>query len=242
MLELSDGITLNFTFPRVHETCILDVTLMRTKRLPENNEVPCTTSHGAPQGLPRFPLEHVEDYADKLPPEWVRHEGLLMPMHEDEALCLHMNSCFEYPFAVKVAAGKICAVSGFAWIQGLQQGIRREPDGRIMTLQNYIVVPGQQWLDGFYDTPKSNTVRQFVAEPLGQGRTVEEKRTGKAKYGGLQIQVFPLRGDVWEKLLEEKARQMQKVPVGPAPLHMRNRPYGLGTGARLSQGVIQDKR
>lgn len=241
MLELSDGVTLNFTFPEVHETCMLDVTLMRTERLPEGDTVQCIRRSLSLQGVPRFPLEHTEDYADKLPPEWVKHKGLLMPMYEDEALCLRLESCFEYPFAVKVAAGKICAVCGFPWIQGLQQGVRRQPDNRIMTLQNYLVVPGQRWLDGFYESPESDTVRQFVAEPLGRGRSVEEERTGRAQYGGLQIEVFPLRGDLWETILEEKARQMQENNVPRAPVHMRMPSYGLAAGARLSQGVLQDK-
>lgn len=243
MLELSDGVTLNFTFPEVHETCMLDVTLMRAKRLPEDDTVRRIFRDYRLQSMPRFPLEHTEDYADKLPPEWVKHKGLLMPMYEDEALWLHLKSCFEYPFAVKVGAGKICAVSGLPWIRGLQQGIRRDPDEKTMILQNYLVVPGQHSFDGFYEDAERSIVRQFVAEPLGLGRTVEEERTGRAEYGGLQIEVFPLKGELWEKILEEKAQQLQRGNPFRGPLFMRTlRSCGLGAGARLSQCVIQDSR
>jgi hypothetical protein len=38
-------------------------------------------------------------------------------------------------------------------------------------LQDYIVVPGQQWLDGVADS--NGTVRQFVATPFGSGHSIE---------------------------------------------------------------------
>jgi hypothetical protein len=54
---------------------------------------------------------------------------------------------------VKIAAGKINAVSGEAWTAGLQS----EP-------QDYVVVPGQPWLDGF--SVGEGLIRQSASEIL----------------------------------------------------------------------------
>ena len=57
-------------------------------------------------------------------------------MDQSEALWIRFSA--SYPCAVKIAAGKINAVSGEAWTAELQSGP-----------QDYVVVPGQPWLDGF---------------------------------------------------------------------------------------------
>ena len=62
---------------------------------------------------------------------------------------------------------KINAVSGEAWTAELHS----EP-------QDYVVVPGQPWLDGF--SVGAGLIRQFVALPLGAGYSVEEQLTGRA--------------------------------------------------------------
>ncbi|KIW90985.1 uncharacterized protein Z519_08768 [Cladophialophora bantiana CBS 173.52] len=54
--------------------------------------------------------------------------------------------------------------------------------------QVYVVVPGQNWLDGICVAPR--VVRQFVAMPLGSGYTVEGQKTGKEKHGGLRIEII----------------------------------------------------
>nr|WP_213394460.1 hypothetical protein [Yoonia sp.] len=59
------------------------------------------------------------------------------------------------PVALKIGAGKINAVSGEKWGDGLS----KDP-------QNYVVLPNQPWLDGF--NVEKGKVRQFVAMPLGQ--------------------------------------------------------------------------
>ena len=60
----------------------------------------------------------------------------------------------DLPVAVKVAAGKINAVTGETWTAPLN----RNP-------QDYVVWPEQPWLDGFAIEP--GVIRQFVAMPLG---------------------------------------------------------------------------
>ena len=88
--------------------------------------------------LGRFPLRHVDDYADRLPVAWHRRGGVLLSMHQAEALWIEFDSETDYPFALKVATGKMCAVTGDAWVARLN----RDP-------QDYLVVPEQPWLDGY---------------------------------------------------------------------------------------------
>jgi hypothetical protein len=58
-------------------------------------------------------------------------------------------------------------------------------------LQDYIVVPGQRWLDGVADS--NGTVRQFVATPFGSGHSIEAQVSGIEAAGGIQIEVVPYR-------------------------------------------------
>src|SRR6185437_1813029 len=139
--------------------------------------------------------------AARLPAEQVCRGGVIMPMYQAEAAWL----CFwagggspSYPFAVKVAAGKIDAITG----EPLATGLTAEP-------QNYMVVPGQPWLDGFRIA--SGQVGQFVAMPLGQGYTAEEQLTGRAQWGGLQIVVHPMKAGRYESL---KRAYRERPPAG----------------------------
>jgi hypothetical protein len=106
-------------------------------------------------------------------------------MYQSEALWINFDG--SYPCAIKIAAGKINAVTGEAWKNDLSP----HP-------QDYLVVPDQPWLDGF--CVGKGLIRQFVAMPLGQGFTAEEQLTGKADIGGLQICVYPMKKDVHQKL------------------------------------------
>lgn len=95
-----------------------------------------------------------------------------------------------YPFAVKVAAGKRDALTGAAWWPKLR--------GNHMGLgQDYCVVPTQPWLDGF--VVDQGKIRQFIAQPLGKGLTVEAQLDGKEEFGGLQIQVYPMKGAEFDR-------------------------------------------
>src|SRR3954468_3823170 len=85
---------------------------------------------------------------------------------------------------MKVASGKINAVTGESWTAELQQ----KP-------QNYLVLPEQPWLDGF--AVRKGIIRQFVAMPLGAGYSVEEQVTGSADVGGLQLQLFPMKAEAY---------------------------------------------
>jgi hypothetical protein len=181
MVELSDD-RLRFSFPEVHRSAVLSVDFQRTLRIPDDNR-----DYPLPPGLEKFPMAHVEDHASKLPPDWVRRGGVLLPMYQSEALWINFSATFDYPFAVKIAAGKINAATGDAWTNDLSH-----------TQQDYLVVPTQPWLDGF--CVQKGLVRQFVAMPLGEGYTAEEQLSSAADHGGIQIIVYPMKKSVYEQL------------------------------------------
>lgn len=185
MIELSNN-ALRFQFPEVHAKARCTIDFQRTLRIPDDNR-----DYPLPPGLGRFPVEHVDDYAQNLPVQWVQHGGVLLPMYQAEALWINFDS--HYPCAVKIAAGKINAVSGKSWSNEL----RRSP-------QDYIVSSEQPWLDGF--NVAEGLIRQFVAMPLGDGYTAEEQITGGSEHGGLQVIVYPMKAEVYTKYFERQTK------------------------------------
>lgn len=174
--------TLHFDFTDTHgPQAKLSITLQRTLRIPDDGK-----THHLPPDLGRFPVRLVDDFADKVPSEWLDRGGVMIPMYQSEAMWLRFTT--NYKFAVMVAAGKVNALTGEEW-----------GDGKLAKKkQNYMVAPNQPWIDGF--CVEKNKVRQFVSMPLGDGYTVEEQVTGKAEFGGLQILVVPMKKSVFEKL------------------------------------------
>jgi len=160
------------------------VVFNRTIRLPEDGKV-----HALPPSLGPFPIHLVDDFKDKVPPEWVEHGGVFLPVHPREAMWLRFSGSTA---AVKVAAGMINAVSGKPWDPKLIAG---EGD-----VQDYMVAPSPQtWLDGF--NTGAGVIKQFVGMALGMGYTVEGQITGEEKFGGIQLLVVPPKpGKILERL------------------------------------------
>ena len=215
---------LTFRFPEVHPDATCTIDFQRTLRIPDDgNDYPL------PPGLGCFPLRHMDDYANRLPSAWARRGGVLLPMHQAEAMWLDFNCDTDYPFAIKVATGKICAVTGDTWAEQLN----RDP-------QDYLVVPEQPWLDGY--CVAKGLIRQFVAMPLGEGYTVEEQLTGAAEHGGLQIIAFPMKRERYEQMQRE-AEDLQgeyehdhSVAYGPPT----ESAMGLAPGGRMRQEIYDD--
>jgi ubiquitin len=91
---------------------------------------------------------------------------------------------------IKIYVGGVNAVSGESAVENAGTKLRRQhkfAEGG--SLQDYIVVPGQRWLDGI--ATSNGTVRQFVAMPFGSGHSVESQITGQDAVGGIQIEVTP---------------------------------------------------
>jgi len=193
MIELKRD-SLVFNFSNVHPEANLKIDFQRTLRIPDDGD-----DYPLPPGLGRFPLKHVDDFAGNLPQAWIEHGGIMFPMYQSEALWLNFNSEYiddndtDYPFAVKIATGKINAITGEEW----DNSLTKDP-------QDYLVVPEQPWLDGY--CVEKGIIRQFVAMPLGSGYSAEEQVTGKGEYGGLQIIAYPMKRKVFEKRFEKHDR------------------------------------
>lgn len=151
----------------------VQITFHRTLRLPDDG-----SDYPLPPSLGAFPLLKVADYADRVPEAWRKHGGVFFPMYQREACWLSFaGSAYHKPHALKVAVGKINAVSGERWHQRLDRGRGQN--------QDYLVVPKQPWLDGI--NSGNGRIRQFVAMPLGMGYTVEGQLTGEEVFGGIQL-------------------------------------------------------
>ena len=226
MIESHDD-QLVFRFPDVHEDAVCTIDFQRTLRIPDDNR-----DYPLPPGLGRFPLEHVEDHGARLPPTWAAHGGVLLPMYQAEGLWIDFGggrgtSC---PFAVKIAAGKINAVTGDGWRDELSTGA-----------QDYLVLPAQPWLDGY--SVREGLVRQFVAMPLGQGYTAEEQISGAAEHGGIQIIVYPMKRQRYERLIRRRARShtflAEVCDAAPAAASMQQ--MGLAPGGLMRQHIHEDE-
>lgn len=234
MIELQHD-HLQFSFPDVHGSARLVIDFKRTLRIPDDDRV-----HRLPPGLGRFPLRHVDDAAGKAPASWLERGGVMLPMYQAEALWIRFEPGHDprrgtYPFAIRVAAGKVNAVTGQQWTAGLHE-----------SPQDYVVAPEQPWLDGF--CVSRGTIRQFVAMPLGQGYTAEEQITDAAEYGGLQIDVYPMKREVFERRFPVRARSAsmgnfdEAVMLLPSmdAMPCASPDMGLAPGGRMKQTIHED--
>ncbi|MDA0892502.1 MAG: hypothetical protein O3C15_09325 [Proteobacteria bacterium] len=208
-------------FPEVHPEAELDITFQRTLRIPDDGK-----DYPLPAGLGRLPLRYIEDCEGELSQDTLNRGGILMPMYQSEATWIDF-SC-DYPMAIKIAAGKINAVTGEPWSNGLHANP-----------QDYMVAPEQPWLDGF--CVEEGIVRQFVAEPLGQGKTVEEVMTGEAEWGGLQIIVYPMKAEEYRRRFDWPEEQLYDMPMmSRQAVDSMSEPMGLAAGGRIHQEIYED--
>lgn len=228
MIELRDDALL-FSFPEVHPQAGCEVNFVRTLRIPDDNRL-----YPLPVGFGCFPLHHVDDFLDRLPAAWGRHGGVFLPMYQAEALWVNFHTHYEshYPCAVKIAAGKVNAINGAPW----QPALTAEP-------QDYVVLPDQQWLDGYAVGP--DMIRQFVAMPLGEGYSAEEQLTAAASHGGLQLLVYPLKRERYQALLAERAREAARLveEFGEGVRFSMASPkheMGLSPGGLMTQKIYAD--
>lgn len=125
----------------------------------------------------------------------------LVPIGHEEALWFSF-SWSTGVFAVKVLTGGINAITGEKET-GEDRAVLRN-NGAQGFGQNYMIIPGQPWLDGF--KKHQGTVSQFIAVPLGKGRSVEEKLE-QTKSGSIQIMVIPLKKEIQKQ--ETMARTLK---------------------------------
>ena len=212
-----------FRFPDVHEQAVCAIEFQRTLRIPDDER-----DYPLPPGLGGFPLRHLDDYVSRLPEEWQDRGGVVMPMHQSEAMWINFESDSEYPFAVKISTGKVCAITGDTWVNHLNT----DP-------QDYVVLPEQPWLDGY--CVEKGVIRQFVALPLGEGYTVEEQLTGAAEHGGIQIVGYPMKAERYEELIARRADGRLFFEASSASIRcMRAPSMGLAPGGRMKQDIYDD--
>ena len=229
MMELQSN-TLVYKFPEIHPEAALRITFQRTLRIPDDEK-----TYPLPPSLARFPLRRIDDFADRLPASAKKRGGVIMPMYQSEAMWMSFSSSYiseysqKYPFAVKIATGKQCAVSGKKW----KRKLRQSP-------QDYVVVPKQPWLDGF--VVKKGVIRQFVAMPLGNGYTAEEQITDEAEHGGLQITVTPMKWEAFERHFPKKSRE-DLLRYHSRVFYCIEAPaknMGLAPGGKMKQEIYKD--
>ena len=117
---------------------MLDVTIMPTASPSDASRPPSSARCGSRTTAPtrsgpgwHFPVRRVADYADRVPRPGASTARVL-PMYQREAMWLNFHGTA--PNAVKVAIGKVNAISGEPYHQRLDD--------------DYVVVPPQPWLDG----------------------------------------------------------------------------------------------
>lgn len=221
MIELKRD-ALVVSFPEVHPEAVLTIELQRTLRIPDDE-----SRYALPPGLGRFPLRRVDDFSARVPASWLRRGGVLLPMYQAEAMWLSFSSAHGYPFAMKVATGKVSAITGESW----REGLNRDP-------QDYLVAPDQPWLDGY--VVEKGTIRQFVAMPLGAGYTAEEQLTGAAEHGGLQLMVHPMKKEAWERHRRGAPPELVYESLAYASPACSLAEMCLAPGGRMSQEIYED--
>jgi hypothetical protein len=219
MVGLTEN-TLKFSFPEVSSAAHCSIEFQRTLRIPDDNR-----EYPLPPGLGAFPLLHVEDYAETTPGLWQERGGVFLPMYQAEALWIRFDGY--YPCAIKIAAGKINAVTGEPWKDELSA-----------SPQDYVVSPEQPWLDGF--SVDKGLIRQFVAMPLGEGFTAEEQLTGKAEFGGIQICVYPMKKEVYQELFPPR-EDSGIMFCRDSSLVMMEECMGLAPGGLMRQEIFEDE-
>ncbi|KAL2752824.1 hypothetical protein ACRALDRAFT_1083413 [Sodiomyces alcalophilus JCM 7366] len=161
----------------------MTISLRRTIRVPDNN-----SKNSLPPNCGGFPLYKVGDYRDRLPHDMVQKGGLFFPMYQREAMWIEFSA--DMPFAVKLFVGGVNAISGFP---AMETDRTREKRRRILargkSVQDYVVLPEQPWLDGIVS--HNGRVRQFVAQPQGSGFSVEAQVYGEDYAGGIQMEIVP---------------------------------------------------
>ncbi|MBI9074469.1 MAG: hypothetical protein JEZ02_03580 [Desulfatibacillum sp.] len=223
MIELMND-SLRFLFPHVHPRARLEVSFVRTLRIPDDG-----SAYPTPPEMGLYPMVHVDDFEDTVPAHWLERGGVMLPMYQSEALLVRFGGGSpktSYPFAIKLAAGKVNALTGDEWINHLTP----HP-------QDYAVSPPQEQIDGY--CVGRGVVRQFLAMPLGLGYTAEEQLATTAKFGGIQVCAYPMKPEEFQRLSAwaDNPFSLTGFSEEQAPFRAE---MGLGLGGLLGQDIRLD--
>ncbi|RKL04793.1 hypothetical protein BFJ71_g3573 [Fusarium oxysporum] len=173
-VSVSEGVTIDD----------LTITFRRTIRVPDNKN-----TSGLPPDEGIFPLFKIEDYARKLPLSMAQKGGMFIPMYQREALWIDFESRKNY--AIRIHVGNVNIVSGEPRVPTFATELRRRQLlKQEKSIQDYIVVPDQKWIDGVATEP--GQVRQFVAMPIATNCSVEAQMNGEESTAGIQFDITRL--------------------------------------------------
>jgi len=172
-------------------------------------------------------------------------------MYQREAMWIQFNAPRDAPKAIKIAVGKVNAITGKEYNQRIQKGE-----------QDYCVAPTQPWIDGINNG--NGTIKQFIAMPLGQGYTVEEQVTGKAEFGGIQLCVFDSKQKIqkdydndYKRRDKKEVEKIKKKMYSLSPQHQNLSDFneskncqeeiedeesemGISSGGKMKQKIYND--
>lgn len=184
-------------------TAVLSLELQKTKRIPEDGK-----AHGLPPYGGALPLSLARNATQRfIPREWLKRDVVLAPVANTQAMWVNFTNptrfspfseaAASYPFAIIMATGGVNVFDAKPWTDQL----RADP---VTRQQNYVTSGSlfrsghQRWVDGY--KVRDGVVRQFVATSRGSGTSIEEYLTGQVRWGGIQIAVYPLKAEVWERV------------------------------------------
>jgi hypothetical protein len=81
--------------------------------------------------------------------------------------------------------------------------------------------------------------------PLGSGYSAEEQITGEAEHGGIQIIVYPIKQEIFEKRFPKRTREFEELPTfleGDTLMSMEagGAEMELAPGGRIRQEIYKD--
>jgi hypothetical protein len=172
-------------FSQINVGAYTKIEFCRTVRIPDDGKI-----YNLPSWMGSFPIYRASDYSNTVPQEWLKEASFFIPMYQKEAMFIKFTGTDWHPTAAKIYAGKINAITGDQYNERISA-----------TNQDYIVMPHQRWLDGFYSG--DSIVRQFVAMPLGMGYTVEAQMTDEEIEGGIELLVCDAKDGRFPKINPE---------------------------------------
>lgn len=193
------------------------VSFQRTLRIPDDGK-----KYPLPPGLGVYPILKVADFPETVPSNWTKQSAFIS-MYQREALWLGFKAAEWKPNAVKIAVGRVNAISG----EIEDQTLHSDP-------QDYIVCPNQPWLDGI--NSGHGTIHQFVAMPLGLGYTIESAVTDAERFGGIQVTVFEPKQGVFP---DQAPQKIDNGPVRAMGVKL-SADMGLAAGGVMKQKIYPD--
>lgn len=128
MLELINN-QMKFSFPDVHANAKCGITFERTLRIPDDGK-----QYHLPPSIGNFPTLNIDDLPkEKVPEKWREHGGVLLPMYQAEAMWINFHPehrsdrASAYPFAIRIATGKVSAITGKVFVKNMKEGGLHRP-------------------------------------------------------------------------------------------------------------------